>query len=77
MRSISSRLHRAAVASVVAAGVALLGMSVSGIAAMRSDLDAATRPPPTRLVDEPVPHPGQDGRPCRRPEGSHMVGPEV
>ena len=73
-----SRLQRVAVASTVAAGLGLLGVSVSGIAAMRSDLEAATRPAvPSRLVDERPPAPALDDRPCRRLAPSHTVGPEV
>ena len=73
MRSVTSRLHRAAVASAVAAGVALLGVSVSGIAAIRSDLATVRDAPPSRLVDEPSWRYEHDG-PCHRRDPAPSPG---
>lgn len=48
-----SRLRRATLTSTVAAGIALLGMSVNGMAAMSADLEqAAKRSAPLRLEEE-------------------------
>lgn len=78
MSSLPSRLQRAAAVATVAAGLGLLGVSVSGIAAMQSDLEAATRPAvPSRLVDDRSPLPVPDAHPCPRPAPPDTVGPEV
>lgn len=78
MPALPPRLHHAAVASTVIAGLGLLGASVSGIAATRSDLEAATRPaPPSRLVEELAPVPMRDDHRCRRTPPTHLASPEV
>jgi len=76
MSSVLSRLQRAALAAMVAAGLGLLGISVSGIAGMRSDLEAASWPAPAPLVDERPPAASDDRR-CREPAPPQTVSPEV
>jgi hypothetical protein len=78
MPSVPSRLQRAAAASTIAAGLGLLAVSASGIAALQSDLEAATKPaPPSRLVEDRRTLSAPDERPCRRPDAAQTVGPEV
>lgn len=66
MSPLKSRLRRATVAATVAAGVGLLGTSVSGMAAMDSDLERAVdRSAPLRLEEERTPGRERDCPPRR------------
>jgi hypothetical protein len=73
------RLRRAVVASTVAAGLGLLGLSVSGFAAMDAQLRvAAEQTAPSRLVQEQVPHEvGPEGQCLKDGRPADVPSPEV